>query len=71
MSVNLQYTYAQINTSTGLCLACATTSYQINHPAYVLVPTLDDYVGKYYNSEDQNWYLDQMFTQPWEEAPQW
>ena len=68
---NLQYTYAKINTSNGLCLSCATTSYEINRPEYILVPTLDDYVGKYYNAADGLWYLDASFSTIWADAPQW
>lgn len=71
MSMQLQYTYAIINVSTGECLSCMTQSFEVNHPSYVLVPTLDHYVGKFYNAEDQNWYLDGSFTQLWEDAPQW
>lgn len=63
MSQNLQYVYAQINVSTGECLACATTSYEINHPAYILVPTMGDYVGKFYNQEDGLWYTTGDFSE--------
>lgn len=70
MSVNLQYTYAKINLETGLCSSCMTTSYEIDNPAFILVPTLDDYSGKYYNiNSDQMWYWDAEFTQLWEECP--
>lgn len=58
MSVTLQYTYAKINTETGLCTSCITTSYEINNPAYILVPSLDDYVGKYYNFNDGLFYYE-------------
>lgn len=72
MAMNLQYTYAVIQLDTGLCIACSTRSFEVIHDSYILVPTLDDYVGKYYNRlGDQMWYLDAEFTQPWEEAPQW
>lgn len=68
--INLQYTYAKINTSTGLCTGCATMSYEINNPAFIPVPTLDDYTGKYYNiNGDQMWYHDSGFTRLWEECP--
>lgn len=68
----LQYNYAKINTTTGLCTSCATTSYEINNPAFILLPNnySNDYVGKYYNiNGDHLWYHDQGFTQLWEECP--
>jgi hypothetical protein len=72
MAMNLQYTYAVIDLDTGLCRACATRSFEVINDAYILVPTLDDYRGKYYNiNGDQMWYWDAEFTQLWEEAPQW
>lgn len=72
MSLNLQYNYAGINMETGLCDTCMTFSYEINHPAWIAIPTADSaYVGKYYNAADGLWYLDGGFTQLWEDAPQW
>lgn len=70
MSMNLQFNYAHINLGTGLCGSCMTFSYEINHPEWIAIPTLDDYVGKYYNlNGDQMWYWDAEFTQLWEECP--
>lgn len=70
MAMNLQYTYAVIELNTGLCRGCMTMSYEVNHPSYILVPTLDDYQGKYYNlNGDQMWYWDEDFTRLWEECP--
>ncbi len=71
MSVQLQYTYAIINVVTGECMANLTQSYEVNHESYILVPTLDDYVGKYYNREDGLWYLDSSMETVWADAPQW
>lgn len=63
MERRLQYNYAKINLDTGLCTGCATTSYEINNPAFIPVPRyLDEYVGKYYH--DGNWYEDAAFTIP-------
>lgn len=60
----LQYNYAQLLVDTGECVGMITTSYEIDHPAYVLVPTMDNaYIGKYYH--DGNWYEDAEFTIPW------
>ena len=71
MSVNLQFNYASIELDTGRCVACMTTSYEINHPAWIAVPVQDDdYCDKYYNiNGDQMWYWDAEFTQLWEECP--
>lgn len=67
----LPYNYAKIKVLTGECTSCGTSSYQINNPAYIEVPTASgDYVGKYYNlNGDQMWYWDAAFTQLWEECP--
>lgn len=66
----LQYTYAKINLETGRCSSCMTCSYEINNPAYILVPAVSEYAGKYYNiNGDQMWYHDAAFTQLWEECP--
>lgn len=59
----LRYNYAKIRTDSGLCVACATFSYEINNAAYVLVPSdSGDYVGKYYH--EGHWYADAEFTVP-------
>lgn len=60
----LQYNYAHINVETGLCDGCMTFSYEINHPEWIPVPTLDDYIGKYYLNGA--WYEDADGTIPWE-----
>ena len=67
----LQYNYAKIDLATGRCKSCATTSYEINNDAFILVPTAsNDYINKYYNlNGDQMWYWDAQFTQLWEECP--
>lgn len=69
MSVNLQYNYAHIIPATGECITCMTFSYEINHPEWIAVPTLGDYVGKYYNAADGLWYWDAGFTELWLECP--
>lgn len=61
MSQLLQYNYAKIDLETGRCKSCGTSSYEINHPAYILVPEAsDDYLDKYYNNG--LWYEDSGFT---------
>lgn len=69
--INLQYNYAQIDLSTGRCVGCFTSSYEIPLPDYIEVPyTTNDYANKYYNiNGDQMWYWDAEFTQLWEECP--
>lgn len=70
MSQQLEYMYAVINTRTGLCGACITSSVERDTPAYIEIPELGDYVRKYYNiNGDQMWYWDAEFTQLWEECP--
>lgn len=60
----LPYNYAKIRTDSGLCVGCATYSYEINNRAYIPVPRYsDDYVGKYYNQQDSLWYYDAEFSQ--------
>lgn len=69
MSQLLQYCYAQVLES-GECVGCGTSSYEINHPLYILVSINDNsYVGKWYNREDSTWYLDSGFTQRWDDCP--
>lgn len=71
MSVNLQYNYANIDTTTFQCVGCGTYSYQVPLWNYIEVPyATDDYCDKYYNyNGDQMWYWDSAFTQLWEECP--
>lgn len=70
----LEFNYAQINMSTGECIATFTSSYQIpsSFEEYVEIPVwTDDYEGKFYNRNDGLWYLDSVFSQVWADAPQW
>lgn len=61
MSMMLEFFYAVIDIETGCCGGVVTTSYEVNHPSYVLVSSLnDDYYGKYY--KDGFWYEDSEFT---------
>lgn len=70
-NMRLQYNYAIINTTTGRCGGCVTSSYLVDLPSYVEVPyATNDYIGKYYNiNGDHLWYLDAEFTTIWEECP--
>lgn len=66
----LQYNYARIDLQTGRCKGCGTYSYEVNNPAYIVIPTTGDYYNKYYNlNGDKLWYWDAEFTQLWEECP--
>lgn len=59
----LPYNYAKIRVSSGLCVTCATYSYEIINEAYISVPrSSNDYIGKYYNQADGHWYADATFT---------
>lgn len=59
----LPYNYAKIRLESGLCVGCATYSYEINHEAYIPVPhASDDYVDKYYNRALDLWFEDELFT---------
>ena len=60
----LQYNYAIIDLETGRCRACLTMSYEVDDPAYIVVPyASDEYYNKYYH--DGAWYEDAEFTIPW------
>lgn len=60
----LQYNYAIIDIETGRCGACLTMSYEVDDPAYIVVPyASNEYMGKYYH--DGAWYEDAEFTIPW------
>ena len=60
----LPYNYAKIKLDSGLCVGCATYSYEINNAAYISVPSASsEYVGKYYNQQDGHWYADAGFVQ--------
>lgn len=59
----LPYNYARILLDSGLCVGCATYSYEINRAEYIPVPhASDDYVEKYYNRDTDLWYIDAAFT---------
>lgn len=61
MSMALEFFYAIIDVSTGRCGGVITSSYEVNHPSYVLISSLsDDYYGKYY--KEGFWYEDSEFT---------
>ena len=63
MATNLQYVYARIDVSSGLCIGLMTTSYQIPLEGYIEVPyQTSEYEGKYYNQADGHWYADAEFT---------
>lgn len=60
--INLQYNYAQLNVETGECVGVLTSSYVINHEAYVQIPEANnEYRGKFYNRENELWYYEPEF----------
>lgn len=62
MSINLQYDYAQVLES-GECVGVITSSYEVNHPLYVLIPdNNNDYIGHWYNRADGLWYTSSDFS---------
>lgn len=64
MALNYAYNYADIDPDTGECFGVRTTTYEINHPQLVPIPTdSEDYIGKYYLNG--NWYEDAEGTIPW------
>ena len=70
MSVNLQYNYAVVEPDTGYCYSCGTYSYEVPLSNYITVPyPTNDYIDKYYNFDDELWYIDPEKTILWEECP--
>ena len=69
MSQNLEYVYAIIDTSTGVCLGTYTSSGEITGENFVPIPQLDDnYVGKYYNPADGLFYYEPEYITVFEPA---
>lgn len=61
------YNYAIIDLTSGWCLQVRTTTLEINDPDFIEIPVYDEnYVFKYYNQVDGNWYEDAEFTIPWQ-----
>ena len=58
-----QYTYALIDSS-GLCSeVCGTSKNYDGTEGYVVIEYYDsNYIGKYYNINDEQWYLDASFN---------
>ena len=58
-----QYTYALINTS-GLCSeVCGTSKSYDGIEGYIAILYYDtNYIGKYYNTNNKQWYLDASFS---------
>ena len=65
MSTNLQYIYAEIDVTTGMCIGVLTTTInRDNDPAYVAIDSLnEDYICMYYLNGA--WYEDAAGTIPW------
>lgn len=67
MSQNLEFIYAVIDISTGLCLAVCTATSQATGENFILIPHYDEsYEGKYYDRETESWFYDAGFTQPFD-----
>lgn len=63
------YNYAVIDLDTGLCDAVFTDTAETVHPAVIPIPVYDEeYVDKYYNQANGEWYWDAEFTRPWRSA---
>ena len=61
--ITLAYNYAKIRLDSGLCVGCATFSYEIINDAYIPVPDArNEYIDKYYNSTTDLWYIDSAMT---------
>ena len=60
------YTYALVDES-NLCYEVRGTSKDYNGTdGYVAIPQYDsNYIGKYYSSNDGQWYLDESFMNKW------
>ena len=62
------YVYAVIDLDTGMCFMVEdTTNYMdpVEYPDYIEIPEYnEEYLMKYYNRADGNWYTDPEFTIP-------
>ena len=60
------YTYALIDESNLCYEVCGTSSNNDNKTGYVVVDRYDsNYINKYYNANDGQWYLDASFAHQW------
>lgn len=65
MAINYAYHYAEIDSSTNMCVGVITASYpNTDNPNFVAIPVYDEeYIMKYYING--NWYVDAAGTIPW------
>ena len=66
MEPRLTYYYAIIDTTDGMCVGVETSITPHNHEQYVEIEGYnEDYLMKYYNRTNGQWYEDAAFTIPW------
>ena len=65
MAQLLEYNYAVLNNE-DKCVGVVTYSVQVPLDNYILIPSMDDYYGKYYDRETGIWYYDAEHTQVFE-----
>lgn len=75
MSLNYAYNYAEVNNVTGWCLGVVTNTdpnfagSTNGEVTYVTIPVYDqEYLFKYYNWSNGQWYEDAAFTIPWQSS---
>ena len=62
----LAYYYAQIDPADGMCLGVLTSNSPMTGDTYVQIDSLnEDYMLKFYNRANGQWYEDAAFTIPW------
>lgn len=72
MSMNYAYNFAEIDPTLGnMCIgvSSSTDPEEGNFPNMIPIPVNDpEYICKYYNTENGQWYEDAAFTIPWQSA---
>lgn len=63
------YHYAYVDPDTNMCIEVCTGTYEDNAENMIPIPVYDeDYLMKYYNRENGQWYEDAEFTIPWQSS---
>lgn len=66
MEQRLTYYYALIDPTDGMCVGVSTSITPHDDDQYVEIESYnEDYLMKYYNRADGQWYEDAAFTIPW------
>lgn len=69
MAEQYYYKYAEIDLTTGQCIGVFTDTGAVNHPSFIPIPVDDpNYLDKYYNQSNGQWYEDAAFTIPWQSS---